>query len=352
MIAKVTASGAGAGGLIAYVYDGREEKRQRGDKKAEVILHSENLQMPRDAHDLAGRRAITKDFDSRAKLATADFKYMGMHVLSFTKDEMKTIDTAKMKNICAEYVEMAGLEKTQYFAVAHNDTDHFHVHFVFNRIDNKGHKMDSHYEKLKTTFRGVALSLNYGLKLKGESFKIGQSYKMAEMRHKHPTVLAIIHSDKTNLLKTSKSLKNLKYLAAKQGIKVTEYWSQQKELKQLGLKIGDLPKEEIVNFNRTKIGEAEYQNEDMRAIFYGNMAKAKSQAIENKADIRKLHEWNFDMEVPHVTYTQEKRQSSYRYIMDFGPLKRPEKHASNKLAKIAEYEIKIQKLQKLLGIKV
>ncbi len=51
--------------LIEYVYDGREEHRQRGDKKAEVIIHSENLQMPRDANDLGGRRALTNDFDNR-----------------------------------------------------------------------------------------------------------------------------------------------------------------------------------------------------------------------------------------------------------------------------------------------
>jgi hypothetical protein len=277
---------------------------------------------------------------------------MGMHVLSFTKEDIKQLDKAKIKTLCNDYVEMAGLEKTQYFAIAHNDTDHFHVHFVFNRIDNQGHKMDTHYEKLKTTFRGVALSLNYSLKLKGESFKIGQSYKMAEMRHKHPTVLTIIENDKTNLLKTAKSLKNLKYLSAKQGKKVTEYWSQQKELKQLGLKIGELPKEDIANFNRTIIGETEYRNEDLRAVFYGNTAKAKSQTIENKADRRKLYEWNFDLEVPNVTYTQEKGHSKYRYIMDFGSIKRSEKHANNKLAKIAEHEIKIQKLQKQNGIKV
>jgi hypothetical protein len=33
MIAKVTASGAGAAGLIEYIYDGREALRQRGEKK-------------------------------------------------------------------------------------------------------------------------------------------------------------------------------------------------------------------------------------------------------------------------------------------------------------------------------
>ncbi len=150
MIAKVTASGAGVAGLIEYVYDGREDHRLRGDKKAEVIIHSENLQMPRDANDLVGRRALIKDFDNRAKQRNEKFDYVGMHVLSFTHDDIKKLNKAKITDLCQEYVEMANLKNTQYFAIAHNDTDHYHIHFVFNRIDNKGknlvltHKIAQH----------------------------------------------------------------------------------------------------------------------------------------------------------------------------------------------------------------
>lgn len=93
---KVTASGAGVSGLIDYVYDGREEHRQRGDKKAEVIIHSENLQMPRDANDLGGRRALTNDFDNRGNQYLPHFEYVGMHVLSFTKEDMKHLDKPKL----------------------------------------------------------------------------------------------------------------------------------------------------------------------------------------------------------------------------------------------------------------
>jgi hypothetical protein len=351
MIAKVTASGAGIAGLIEYIYDGREEHRQRGDKKAELIIHSENLQMPRDAEDLAGRRALVTDIDNRGRAFLPHFEYVGMHVLSFTQEDMKKLDKTKLAALCTDYVEIAGLKNTQYFAIAHNDTDNYHIHFVFNRIDNNGKKLNAHYEKLKTTTRGVALSLNYGLKLKDKSFKIGQSFQVAALRSKHPKVLEIKTNDPTKLLETAKNLKELKTMAEKKGIKVVEYWSQQKELKANNLKIGDIPKAERANFNCTKIGENEYRNEDIKAIFYGNYIKSRPVQQAKKEDYKKLYEQNFDMELPNIKYTNAKGQENYSYWVNLatGHLG---KKANSKIGKKPDYEIKIQKVQKQLGIKI
>jgi hypothetical protein len=351
MIAKVTASGAGVAGLIEYIYDGREAQRQRGDKKAEVIIHSENLQMPRGAEDLAGRRALTNDIDNRGKSFLPHFEYVGMHVLSFTKEDIKKLDKTKLAALCTDYVEMTGLKNTQYFAIAHNDTDHYHIHFVFNRIDNNGKKLDAHYEKLKTTTRGVALSLNYGLKLKDKSFKIGQSFQVAALRSKHPKVLEIKANDPTKLLETAKNLKELKSLAEKKVIKVVEYWSQQKELKANNLKIGDLPKEDRANFNCTKISDNEYRNEDIKAIFYGNYIQNRPAHQAKKEDFKKLYEQNFDMELPNIKYTNAKGQENYSYWVNLAQGHNSIK-SNSKIPKVADYEIKIQKVQKQLGIKI
>ncbi|MES2794717.1 MAG: relaxase/mobilization nuclease domain-containing protein [Bacteroidota bacterium] len=351
MIAKVTASGAGVAGLVEYVYDGREEHRQRGDKKAEVIIHSENLQMPRDANDLVGRRALIKDFDNRVKQRSEKFDYVGMHVLSFTQDEMKNLNREKITDLCQEYVEMANLKKTQYFAIAHNDTDHYHIHFVFNRIDNQGKKLGAHYEKLKTTTRGVAISLNYGLKLKGTSFKIGQSFQVAALRSKNPKVLEIKVNDPARLFDVAKNLKELKTLADKKGIKVVEYWSQQKELKTKNIKIGDLSKTERASFNCTKIGENEYRNEDIKAIFYGNYIKNRPAQQAKKEDFKKLYEQNFDMELLNIKYTNAKGQENYSYWMNLAT-GHQSKNRVSKIKKVPDFELKIEKIQKQLGIKI
>ncbi len=351
MIAKVTASGTGVAGLIEYVYDGREEHRQRGDKKAELIIHSENLQMPRNADDLDGRRALTNDFDNRGKAFQLNFENVGMHVLSFTKEDMKQLNKQKIKALCSDYIEMAALKNTQYFAIAHNDTDNYHVHFVFNRIDNKGKKLDAHYEKLKTTTRGVALSLNYGLKLKDKSFKIGQSFQVAALRSKHSIVLEIKAKDPTKLLETAKNLKELNSLAKKKDIIVLEYWSQKKELKTNNLKIGDLPKTERVSFNCTKIGNNEYRNEDIKAIFYGNYIKNRPAQQAKREDFKSLYEQNFDMELPNIKYTNAKGKENYSYWVNLVTGHQGQK-AISKTAKKPDYEIKIQKVEKQKGIKL
>jgi hypothetical protein len=351
MIAKVTASGAGVSGLIEYIYDGREAQRQRDDKKAEVIINSENLQMPRDAKDLAGRRALATDFDNRGKQFQLNFKYVGMHVLSFTKEDMTKLDKQKITELCQDYIETARLHKTQYFAISHNDTDNYHVHFVFNRIDNQGKKMDEHYEKLKTTTRGVALSLNYGLRLKDKSFKIGQSFQVAALRSKHPKVLEMKANDPTKLLETAKNLKELKTMAEKKGIKVVEYWSQQKELKANNVKIGDLPKSERANFNCIKIGENEYRNEDIKAIFYGNYIKSRPVQQAKKEDYKKLYEQNFDMELPNIKFANAKEQENYSYWVNMAK-GHQEQRANSNMAKKPDYEIKIQKVHKQIGIKI
>lgn len=351
MIAKVTASGAGVAGLVEYVYDGREEHRQRGDKKAEVIIHSENLQMPRDANDLVGRRALIMDFDNRAKQRNEKFDYVGMHVLSFTQDDMKKLNKENIIDLCQEYVEIAGLKNTQYFAIAHNDTDHYHIHFVFNRIDNKGRKLDAHYEKLKTTSRGVAISLNFGLKLKGTSFKIGQSFQVAALRSKLPQLLEIKANDPTKLLETIKNLKELKTMAEKKGVKVIEYWSQQKVLKTKNMKIGDLPKADRVSFNCTKIDENEYRNEDIKAIFYGNYIKNRSVKPVKKEDFKKMYEQNFDMELPNIKYTNAKGKENYSYWMNLAT-GHQSKNIVSKMKKAPDFELKIEKVQKQLGIKI
>jgi Relaxase/Mobilisation nuclease domain len=307
--------------------------------------------MPRDANDLAGRRALATDFDNRGKQFQPSFKYVGMHVLSFTKEDMKKLDKQKITEMCLDYVELAGMQKTQYFAIAHNDTDNYHVHFVFNRIDNQGKKMDEHYQKLKTTSRGVALSLNYGLKLKDKSFKIGQSFQVAALRSKHPKVLEMKANDPTKLLINAKNLKELKKLAEKKGIKVIEYWSQQKELKANNLKIGDLPSEDRANFNCTKISENEYRNEDIKAIFYGNYIKNKPSQQAKKEDFKNLYEQNFDMELPNIKYTNAKGQENYSYLVNLAQGHNSIK-SNSKIPKVADYEIKIQKVQKQLGIKI
>lgn len=67
MIAKVLRSGSGFSGVIDYLYEGKLENRKADDKRAEVILHSDNLRVPRDWQDVAGRGRMKADFIEQAQ---------------------------------------------------------------------------------------------------------------------------------------------------------------------------------------------------------------------------------------------------------------------------------------------
>lgn len=185
MIVHATDAGKGIAGIVNYVYDGKLAERQTADKQAEVLLHSDNLRMPRDADDKVGRRNLVKDFKKQesktrkmppqkgafyeknnTQMQTQKMANVGMHIISFTNEDMKKLNKAEITSICQEYVTMASLENTQYFGVTHNDTDNFHVHLIFNRTQNNGKKYSGSFEKIKTTNRAAAISLNRNLPLK------------------------------------------------------------------------------------------------------------------------------------------------------------------------------------------
>ena len=130
MIVHATDAGKGIAGIVNYVYDGKLAERQTADKQAEVLLHSDNLRMPRDADDLVGRRNLVMDFKAQESKSSKNINNVGMHIISFSNDDMKKLNKAEITSICEEYITMAGLENTQYFGVTHNDTDNFHVHLI------------------------------------------------------------------------------------------------------------------------------------------------------------------------------------------------------------------------------
>lgn len=350
MIAKVTSSGAGVAGLVDYLYEGREENRKKNDKKAEVITHSKDLQMPRDANDLAGRKELISAFENQAKKHTNRGNYVGMHVLSFSKNDMEKLNKEDINHITDDYIKMAQFEDTQYFAIAHHDTDHYHLHLVFNRINNQGKKYVDKQEKIKTTYRAIAISLNYGLKLKGKSFKLGQSFRVAQIRHGQESISKLIENDPTGLLQRAQNIGHLRELAVKRGIKVLEYWSQTKANE------GKEPEKRIpieASFNHTKIGDQEYRNEDMRAIFYRNTVHAKAQNRPHRIETEKeAQAYNFGLEIP---INHQELDMSHKLLSQLknysGALLQKDKQGRQR-KKLADHELKIQKVQKSRGIKV
>lgn len=358
MIVHATPAGEGIAGIVNYVYDGKLAERQTADKKAEVLLHSDNLRMPRDTDDKVGRRNLVKDFKGQESKSSKNTSNVGMHIISFSNDDMKKLDKAEITSICQEYVIMAGLENTQYFGVTHNDTDSFHVHLIFNRTQNNGKKYSDSFEKIKTTNRAAAISLNRNLPLKEKLWNVGQTHQVADLRKDHPAISALMNGPDATLFKESKGYNHLVKLGAKNGLKIQNYTEQGDYLKANNLKIGDLPKHEHILHNHTKIGQTQYRNEDLGAIYAKNRETALNQKLEKSQE---THQTQKEAKLVKQILTQnilseyqlksENISSSQSKLVDFGNGIEAEKKAFIKKVKVKSWEIKVEKIGRGRGIR-
>jgi Relaxase/Mobilisation nuclease domain len=355
MIVHATPAGEGIAGIVNYVYDGKLAERQTADKQTEVLIFSENLRMPRDAEDKVGRLNLVKDFKSQEN-KSSNKANVGMHIISFSNDDMKKLNKAEITSICQEYVTMAGLENTQYFGVTHNDTDNFHVHLIFNRTQNNGKKYSDSFEKIKTTNRAAAISLNRNLPLKDKLWNVGQTHQVADLRKDHSKILALMNGPDAELLTQAKGHKHLVKLGATKGLNIQNYVEQGNYLKDNNLKIGDLPKQDHILHNHTKIGNNQYRNEDLGAIYANNRETAINQKLEKSQE---NHQTQKETKALKQIITQnilseyqpksEKISNSQQKLVDFGNEIETEKKASIK--KVKSYEMKIRKIRNGRGIK-
>jgi Relaxase/Mobilisation nuclease domain len=247
MVAIVSQKGKMFKGLINYLYEGKLLNRGAINKKAEVIIYSDNLRIPYGVEDEIGRKSLIEDFIDQAKshrnYGDNTTKYVGEHILSFKTGEMEYLGREKMKELCNQYVKDAGIDNTQYIAVSHSDTDIFHIHVVFNRGQNDRTLYIEWKEKIKAAERAVAISLKYGLALTGNQEKLADTKGVLEARMKHQD---IINLSKNPLLKRVRNLKHLE--------KICE-----------ALKIHFSSDDKNVN-----VGNQTFQKRDLEVIFFMN----------------------------------------------------------------------------------
>jgi Relaxase/Mobilisation nuclease domain len=210
MVAIVSNKGMMFKGLINYLYEGKLADRGTTNKQAEVIIYSDNLRIPYGVEDDIGRKRLIEDFIDQAKshknYGDNTTKYVGEHILSFKKGEIEKLGIEKIAELCHQYVKDAGIDKTQYLAVSHGDTDIFHIHIVFNRSQNDRTLYPEWKEKIKAAERAVAITLKYGLELTGNQEKLADTKGVWEARIKHQDILDL---SKNPMLKKVRNLKHL-----------------------------------------------------------------------------------------------------------------------------------------------
>lgn len=116
MIGKIV-TGKSFGGAVEYVL--RKEKAR--------LLESDGV-------DTESIRSIIDDFNFQRKARREIAKVVGHISLSFHRDDALTLTDGRMRELAAVYMESMGIADTQYIVARHNDTEHPHLHIIYNRV--------------------------------------------------------------------------------------------------------------------------------------------------------------------------------------------------------------------------
>ena len=120
MIGKLK-KGASFGGCVRYV-TGKDEAK---------ILASDGVLLGTNAE-------IVQSFELQRQLNPRIKKPVGHIALSFKPDDKPRLTDDFMAKIALEYMQMMGINDTQFIIVRHHNTDNPHCHIVYNRINNEG----------------------------------------------------------------------------------------------------------------------------------------------------------------------------------------------------------------------
>ncbi|MDF7821850.1 relaxase/mobilization nuclease domain-containing protein [Runella sp. MFBS21] len=252
MIGKALGTGKSFSGKINYLFEGKLEEREAANKQATVISHSDNVRVPYSHIDKKGITRMKADFIARSQSYKHYDKskgYIGEHVLSFTERDLNDLKgKVSMKSMTEEYIKLAGIDKTQYVAITHKDTQNPHVHILFNRVNNEGKIFDATFEKKRAMYAGIVLSQKYGLGLPGELKKVAEEKGVKVMRMQMEDYKELRAGNE--LLQQARNFHHLEKLSASKG----------QQFEQRGDKV--------------LLDKKEYSKTDMETMFWQNRVEA------------------------------------------------------------------------------
>ena len=120
MIGKIM-KGSSYGGTVRYVMS---------KDNAEIIASDGVL--------LENNREITDSFNYQRMLNPKIKRPVGHIALSFKPEDKPKLTNEFMAKIAMEYMEMIGINNTQFILVRHHNTDNPHCHLIYNRIGYNG----------------------------------------------------------------------------------------------------------------------------------------------------------------------------------------------------------------------
>lgn len=197
MIGKIV-TGKSFGGAVEYVL--RKEKAR--------LLDSDGV-------DTESIRSIIDDFNFQRKARREIAKVVGHISLSFHRDDVPTLTDDRMRELAAAYMECMGIADTQYIVARHNDTEHPHLHIIYNRVKYDRTLVADKNERRRNVKVCKQLKRRYGL-----TFSNGRQNIKTERLHGADKVRHEVFDAITCILPKCDRIADLSAKLKRQGISV------------------------------------------------------------------------------------------------------------------------------------
>lgn len=195
---KVMKSGKSFKGCVAYCMQ----------KQLAEVVYADGIRTAQVAQAIA-------DFNMQRKLNPNLGQAVGHIALAFSPNDVPLLSDEKMVGIALQYLQRMKIDNTQVLIVKHNDTQHPHLHIVYNRVSNNGKTISDSMLREKNVRITKALTIEHGLHFShGKENVKRQSLKGAD-RVKYELFDVI-----KTVSKQAKSMDELKQILKRQGIEI------------------------------------------------------------------------------------------------------------------------------------
>lgn len=248
MIGKIV-TGKSFGGAVEYVL--RKEKVR--------LLDSDGV-------DTESIRSIIDDFNFQRKARREIAKVVGHISLSFHRDDAPTLTDDRMRELAAAYMECMGIADTQYIVARHNDTEHPHLHIIYNRVKYDRTLVADKNERRRNVKVCKQLKRRYGL-----TFSNGKRDIKSEWLHGAEKVRQEVFDAITRILPKCDRIADLSAKLKRQGIGVQFVHR------------GNDPKKAVQGVTFTKDGLTFKGSQVDRKFSYAGLSKTIRERVETLA---------------------------------------------------------------------
>lgn len=240
MIAKIV-TGKSFGGAVRYLLEKSGHARM----------------IDSDGVELSDIRSLIGSFNFQRKVRPEKTEVVGHISLSFHKDDKPRLTDGFMAGLAREYMQRMGITDTQYIVVRHTDTEHPHLHILYNRVKYDTKLVRSHNERIRSVAVCKAMKQKYGL-----TFSEGKESVKVEKLHDPDKVKYRIYEAVKTALKGCTSFTELVEQLNREGVTATFVHR------------GDDPQKEIQGMTFTMQGQTLKASQVDRKFSYANLCKA------------------------------------------------------------------------------